>query len=806
MHQPLPKTDATLLGGTVRALPYVLSWGVLAVLMIVGMDRMPLVLYTPIDGEWAKWNVEAILHFGKVFDLSPYSMLAGMGSMYFPNLPWLNPGALALALPLDDHTKNIVSYAIYAAELTVSIVVLARVIGFSWLMAMAAAQLYLYLLFPPFSEVFRIYGWYSLAPYYAHLQAVLNGAAALLLVCGRLRDWRGNAILAAGFVALFISGLLSAPFTFVFATPAYIAICAALVLTRRPSRAEWVWKISALALCLLFFFASGLLDYYLGTVATAGRTPTTAIAWDRLLSAGAWLQLFRDHSICSDPRLLLCISDRGAWLQIAALCGAALAIITRRGDIRTAAWALIAYIGLVHVYAYAYHAGWLGPAGVLSNHFLILSCWSFLCMFAVVPFFEPFRLLNENVSAGARHSLRSQVPGFLASILMTALLIMIVIRMLRHPYGLHHYGPAQLLIAVGTFGAVVVAIALVQAYRDKGPMSPAAAIRGVPWRRAAILAVFPILALVHLSLGVRDEVPTVRDASLRSYLQEHASIGIEKPFRGYATTIWLDKSGELSAGPNQAGLNEAGRYYYGRDFFRARYGETFTETDLWRWNIPTFEEYGEWTSVQAHAFALRLLAPAGTTTHSNYLRAFTIDADILRALGVRYVLTDAETLEAPAILRGSVTAPRAPSVRLFEFSDVNLGTYSPTRFVKAATADEIVDRIRENRSHLDQVAVVSDDVPPTVAKARNVLMTVEPDGVRVQAASNGPAHILLPVQFSHCLVVVNGAPARLTRANLLQTLVSFEGTLDARLEFRFGLFADNKCRLRDGLDNKALGL
>jgi hypothetical protein len=55
-------------------------------------------------------------------------------------------------------------------------------------------------------------------------------------------------------------------------------------------------------------------------------------------------------------------------------------------------------------------------------------------------------------------------------------------------------------------------------------------------------------------------------------------------------------------------------------------------------------------------------------------------------------------------------------------------------------------------------------------------------------------------------VVVNGAPARLTRANLLQTLVSFEGTLDARLEFHFGLFADNKCRLRDGLDNKALGL
>jgi hypothetical protein len=196
-----------------RALPYVLSWAVLAALMIIGMNRMPLVLYTPIDGEWAKWNVEAILHFGKVFDLSPYSMLAGMGSMYFPNLPWLNPGALALALPLEDNAKNIVSYAVYAIELAASTVLLARAIGFSWLMATAAAQLYLYLLFPPFSQVFRIYDWYSLAPYFAHLTSVLNAASAVFLACGRIRDWRGNVGLSVGFLALFISGLLSAPFT-----------------------------------------------------------------------------------------------------------------------------------------------------------------------------------------------------------------------------------------------------------------------------------------------------------------------------------------------------------------------------------------------------------------------------------------------------------------------------------------------------------------------------------------------------------------------------------------------------------------
>jgi hypothetical protein len=201
-------------------------------------------------------------------------------------------------------------------------------------------------------------------------------------------------------------------------------------------------------------------------------------------------------------------------------------------------------------------------------------------------------------------------------------------------------------------------------------------------------------------------------------------------------------------------------------------------------------------------------SPAGTATHSNYLRVFTIDPDILRAVGVRYILTDAETLDHSAVLRGSVSAanfPRSPAVRLFELSNPNLGTYSPTQFVKAMTADEIVKRIRENQHRLDQVAVVSDGVPSTTAKARNVVM-IERDGLRVQAASDGPAHVLLPVQFSHCLVVVNRAAARLARANLFQTLMSFDRTVDARIEFRFGLFADNSCRLRDGLDNKALGL
>jgi hypothetical protein len=785
-----------------RAAPYLLSWGVLAVLMIVGMDRMPTPLYVPIDGEWAKWNVEATLQFGKFLDLSPYSLLAGMGSMYFPNLPWLNPGALALGLPLGDHARTILSYAVYAVELAGSIVVLARALGFSWLTATAAAQLYLYLLFPPFSEVFRIYNWYSVAPYYAHLAAVLNCALALLLACGRSADWRTNLVLATGFLAAFIAALLSAPFTFVFATPAYIAIGGVLVAARRPARAEWAWKIAALASCLIFFFASGLLSYYLGTVATVARTPGAAIAWDQLLSPGAWLRLFGTHALCDDPRLILCIRDRGAWFEIAALVGAAMAIFTRRGDLRTVAVAFLGYIAFVHIYAYAYQAHWLGPVGVLSHHFLVLSCWPFIALFAAHAFLEPFRLLVLPPGAAAAASERRKLVHLALTIGVCVLLVVIFVGLLRNPYGAERYRAAQLLVAAASFAALLLGLTVVRflcgkLYPIKTP------VRGHDWRSIAALATFPILALVHLSIGVRTEMPVVRDASLRNYLRDHAAIALGGPFRGYATTIWIDPHGDISAGPR---INTDTRYIYGRDYFLNRYGEAFTETDLWRLNVPTLEEYGEWTSVQAHRFVERLLAPAGLKAHSNYLRAYTIDSDILRLLGVRYVLTDADALDQPATLRGSVSAPSAPSVRLFELNRVNLGTYSPSQFVVATTADAIVQRIRDNQARLDRVAVVTDEVPATTVQARNVTMTVERDGVRIRAQADGSAHIVLPIQFSNCLVVADGAPVRLRRANLIQTLMSFSGAVDARIEFHFGLFADNSCRQRDARDNQALGL
>jgi hypothetical protein len=107
----------------------------------------------------------------------------------------------------------------------------------------------------------------------------------------------------------------------------------------------------------------------------------------------------------------------------------------------------------VHVYAYAYQTISLGSLGVLSSHFLMLSSWSFTCMFAIVPFFQPFQLFRIRAAANSGSPLRKDLV-FLGNFAFAALLFVIAATLLRHPYGSEHYRPAKL--AVGPLAVALV--------------------------------------------------------------------------------------------------------------------------------------------------------------------------------------------------------------------------------------------------------------------------------------------------------------------------------------------------------------
>ena len=86
------------------------------------------------------------------------------------------------------------------------------------------------------------------------------------------------------------------------------------------------------------------------------------------------------------------------------------------------------------------------------------------------------------------------MAGFLASLAVAGLLVVIVVKMLGHPYAIHRYHAAQFLIAAGAFGAVAVAIALVQAYRNNRVVNLASASRHRMAPRRRLIGISDLIA------------------------------------------------------------------------------------------------------------------------------------------------------------------------------------------------------------------------------------------------------------------------------------------------------------------------
>ena len=229
------------------------------VVAAIGLWRLPgdfWGMYGNDDGIWAAWNLRGIFEWSRPFDLAPFNPLSGMGSTFLPNTPWLNPAALALALPLPREVSYLISYFVYFVELSLSLVLLFRVVGLAPLEAIICAQLYLLILFPPTNGGFVTLQWYSLAPVNAHLVAICNVLLVLILITGRYGVWT-NLICSVGVFFLLVCGLFSAPVTFLTYAPVYAVAGVALLLGAKPNAKELAWKVAAV-------LASGAVLWLLG--------------------------------------------------------------------------------------------------------------------------------------------------------------------------------------------------------------------------------------------------------------------------------------------------------------------------------------------------------------------------------------------------------------------------------------------------------------------------------------------------------------------------------------------------------------
>jgi hypothetical protein len=261
------------------------------------------------------------------------------------------------------------------------------------------------------------------------------------------------------------------------------------------------------------------------------------------------------------------------------------------------------------------------------------------------------------------------------------------------------------------------------------------------------------------------------------------------------------------------------RQFRGMTFMRPEnYESTLVLVSLWGSFVPSMNVYSTFEMPRFSYFISPLPQPEGAVVRSSrWPYTGPLDASfnkILQALGVRYVVLQFEGDEiryAPddAVLRrqfGPTTVGgRQVTNTIYEYNDYNVGNYSPTNVVIARDAPSILQYLWRTSFDPQQSIILPERIEESLVQATSGKMYFERGAIRVRAESRGHSLLLLPVQYSRCLVLSDAVKARLLPANLVQTAVLFEGSIDLRIHFEYGVFRPG-CRNQDLADLPELGI
>jgi hypothetical protein len=145
---------------------------------------------------------------------------------------------------------------------------------------------------------------------------------------------------------------------------------------------------------------------------------------------------------------------------------------------------------------------------------------------------------------------------------------------------------------------------------------------------------------------------------------------------------------------------------------------------------------------------------------------------------------------------------------LYEILSPNLASYSPTKFKVIERAKDAIAAMRRDDFLMAEDVIVQQPLQGPLVPVSTSSMTLEKNAIVISATSPGRSVLLLPVQFSRCweMTTLDGSPlkASLIRADLAQSILSFEQRVDVRLRFAFGFGNDGACRTQDIKDLRAM--
>jgi hypothetical protein len=239
------------------------------------------------------------------------------------------------------------------------------------------------------------------------------------------------------------------------------------------------------------------------------------------------------------------------------------------------------------------------------------------------------------------------------------------------------------------------------------------------------------------------------------------------------------------------------KFDYGTSF--SKFGSDFRKADLWYKNIPTLTEYSQTLSATSFQFLRAMFGKQGDGQIRNIMTLRRINLAGLRLVGVKYIVTDLPQKNLKLLTEMS---NQSTKFYVYEIQEVNTQGYSPT-FVKNVVSNKHALRIIKTREldYRREALVDRKYSLKSLVAMNSSSLKVLRNGYNVKANTSGTSLLVLPIEFSNCFVVRD----RVKQENYFEILpvnygmlgILFSEDIDLTLEYKFGLFQNQNCRVKD---------
>lgn len=766
---------------------YLAGFLIVALVAYFAISEYPGTVYISRDGRYSLWLVLAHMDWSTPFQSTTLNPYQGMGTMLMPVNPWLHLPQWVFFLDLPLHAKIVWSGMLYWAEIFLSALLLARALGLAAEQAFLAALVTSWLTFPPFNFVFELSGIVGSSPFQAQTLAVGNVMLSFFVRLGAkparsfwpYGETSRNVALIFGIVACLALLFLAAPFWNAGFLIGYLVFFTVIFLASS-DLSSLAWRVTAGLASLTLAFIADLPGFLLGFMKHSARfaggserglldylaidfaTPVGPDAVDKLMhSFKAWGLLI--------PRAYPMALTGSAWVQVALIVGTVIMAVWSTGPMRRLAISFgLVWTGLLIYWSLVILGFMRSPPFAPQYFYLPLAP-----LWAIIILSLGYRLVRVAGRLAARSGLESWLQGLVGTALAAR--------------------PARL-----------------------GFLS--------------VLAAYFLLAMTHFQLwaSVPRNLSGDMSAAGRIWpydppvqtefiylLEREISLSPGDRFRGSLAVVAGTPGGQirdmLKVGDDEPAPPSF--YDHVEGVVRANHGNSLLFEDRWFFWIPGLLEYGQAIDRAMMAVAVRALAPPFESQEVHFARVKALNIDLLRAMGVRFIVTDLPRDAHGETVRATFTSANGLRLDLLELKQPNLGNFSPTEIEVVDDAETILEAMRADPASLGRRAFVqARDLPP-LSPATGVEFRFIRGGVAIKARSAGTGALLLPVRFSNCLKIRDrlaaagiSRPPRLVRANLIHSLLVFDAQADLAIIWDFGLTGDTKCIAADNAAFDALGL